>query len=267
LNKLIITSLILPLFVFGCSSSNGVQQNQGGQEKVSRTPANSKILADQGSTLNVDSTENFFNNFNRGQKVKFQVTKTTDEGDPIFHSVEFDGRTIKYTIDNTKDKFAGNGGGITTSEFLKIIKENDQNKTTYYLIDTTGNKRSFPLTPPATIDYATFISALKEKGYSIEEPQELQPSPNDHQFLSVQPKVIRVDGENVLIYEFTDSSTAKSQSQTISSDGSKIGGGIIDWIAPPHFYLQGRIIVGYIGRNQGLLGNLVKIMGAPITST
>jgi hypothetical protein len=268
LNKLIITFLILLLFVLRCSSSNGVQQNQGGQEKVSGTLTNSKIIAVQESTLNVDSVKNFFDNFNRGQKVKFQVTKTTDEGDPIFHSVEFDGKTIKYTVDNTKDKFAGNGRGITTNEFLNIVKENEQNKVTYYLIDTTGNKHPFPLTLPVTIDYATFISALREKGYSVEELKEQQTSPNGHQLLSVQPKVIKVDGENVSIYEFTDSDTAKSQSQTISSDGSMFGGGgIIEWKAPPHFYLQGRIIVGYIGSNQGLLNNLVKIIGNPITTT
>lgn len=115
-------------------------------------------------------------------------------------------------------------------------------------------------------DYNSFISALREKGYIVEEPLELQPSPNDNLLLSVHPRVIKIDSENISIFEFIDSETAKSQAQTISSDGSHIGYSMIDWVEPPHFYLQGRIIIGYVGRNKNLLNGLKDIIGAPITS-
>jgi hypothetical protein len=128
-------------------------------------------------------------------------------------------------------------------------------------IESNGNA----ITNRYSIDYASFISAMREKGYSLEELQP-QTSPDEHRLFSVPAKYIKVNGENISIFEFIDSDTANSQSQTISNDGSIIGGGIIEWIAPPHFYLQGRIIVGYIGRNQALLGNLAKILGNPITS-
>ena len=46
-----------------------------------------------------------------------------------------------------------------------------------------------------------------------------------------------------------------------------IGNCIIEWIAKPHFYLQGKIIVGYIGSNETIIRDLSKIIGEPITDS
>lgn len=115
-------------------------------------------------------------------------------------------------------------------------------------------------------DYDTLVTALKINGYS---PEEIIPTQGDtdHSFFSVPTKGININGGGIFIYEFSDNDTAISQSKTISNDGSQIGHAQIEWIDHPHFYLQGKIIVGYIGKNKTLLSDLSKILGEPITNT
>lgn len=113
-------------------------------------------------------------------------------------------------------------------------------------------------------DYNTLVNAIKAKGYQV---KEIESQDGTHSLFSVTPKAMKLNDEFLTVYEFADNDTAKSQAKTISSDGSKIGYAIIDWISVPHFYLQGKIIVSYIGRNGVILSDLEKIFGKPITDT
>lgn len=92
--------------------------------------------------ITYDNIDDFINIIHtKNLRAKFQVTKTTDEGDPIIQTLEYDGKTIKYTFDNSKDKFAGPDRGVATKEYLKIYKEGNL----CYLLDKDGNKSIFPL--------------------------------------------------------------------------------------------------------------------------
>ena len=92
--------------------------------------------------MTYDNIDDFINMIHtKNLSAKFQITQTTDEGDPITQTLEYDGKIIKSTFDNTKDKFAGNGKGIITKEYLKIYKEGNL----CYLLDKDGNKSKFPL--------------------------------------------------------------------------------------------------------------------------
>jgi len=93
------------------------------------------------AAITVDSIDKFIDYVHQDLSAKFQVTKTTTEGDPIIQTLEYDGKIIKSTIDNTKDKFAGNGKGIIIKQYLKIYKQGDL----CYLLDKDGNKSIFPL--------------------------------------------------------------------------------------------------------------------------
>ena len=72
---------------------------------------------------NIDDFINIIHTKNAS--ARFQVTKTTTEGDPIIQTLEYDGKIIKSTFDNTKDKFEGNGKGIIIKEYLKIYRQGD----------------------------------------------------------------------------------------------------------------------------------------------
>lgn len=85
-----------------------------------------------------------------------------------------------------------------------------------------------------------------------------------HTFFSVYAKRYSVNGELLAIYEFESIIIAKLQATTISDDGSRIGNSFISWIDKPHFFMQGRIIVQYVGSSESLLKDLTAILGDPI---
>ena len=93
------------------------------------------------AAITVDSIDKFIDYVHKDLSAKYQLTKTTDEGDPIVQTLDYDGTTIKYTYDNTKDKFAGTDKGVITKEYRKIYKEGDL----CYLLSDDGSKSIFPL--------------------------------------------------------------------------------------------------------------------------
>lgn len=114
------------------------------------------------------------------------------------------------------------------------------------------------------LNYNKLISELKSQGYNVDE---IKQSENETKFtfFLVYPKYIDINGERISVYEFPDVSTADSQANTISVDGFSIGNAMIDWIDKPHFYKQGKLIVGYVGSDNLILKGLKRILGEPIT--
>jgi|SRR5665648_25898 len=120
------------LILNGCSPSVKKQTQEKNNPEV-KTAA-----------ITVDSIDKFIDYVHQDLSAKYQLTKTTAEGDPIIHTLDYDGTTIKYTYDNTKDKFAGNGKGVITKEYRNIYKEGDL----CYLLSDDGSKSIFPLLNP-----------------------------------------------------------------------------------------------------------------------
>ena len=114
------------------------------------------------------------------------------------------------------------------------------------------------------MSYDLLIKELESKGYKADK---IEPAENEteHTFFSVFPQYIDINDRRISVYEFPDTSTADSQAETISEDGYIIGNAMIDWIDKPHFYKQGRLIVGYAGSDNDLLRSLKAILGEPIT--
>ena len=109
-----------------------------------------------------------------------------------------------------------------------------------------------------------FLNALMAgKEYTVDE---ILPKDEEipHTFFSVYAKRYSVNGELLAIYEFENIDTTKSQATTISEDGNRIGNSFISWIDKPHFFMQGRIIVQYVGSSKSLLKDLTVILGDPI---
>ena len=71
------------------------------------------------------------------------------------------------------------------------------------------------------------------------------------------PTEMKVNGQQVLVYEFGPGSAATEVSETVSSDGATFtnaDGTVMSvlWIAPPHFYLYGNAIILYVGNDEGI---------------
>ncbi len=71
-----------------------------------------------------------------------------------------------------------------------------------------------------------------------------------------------VYGEDLQVFEFASEVEADAVAETVSADASSVGTSMIFWVAPPHFYKAGRLIVIYVGSDSGVINILQEIMGS-----
>jgi hypothetical protein len=79
---------------------------------------------------------------------------------------------------------------------------------------------------------------------------------------------IRISGGTVTtpadlqLFEYGSASAATNDSKRISSDGSGTATTKISWVAPPHFFLKGRVMVLYVGSDPAVVSLLNGVLGA-----
>ncbi|MCA1566001.1 MAG: hypothetical protein LC803_10265 [Acidobacteria bacterium] len=81
-------------------------------------------------------------------------------------------------------------------------------------------------------------------------------------FFSVEGQGINVNGENVQVFVYASESAAKAEAIRVSPDGGSVGTSMMSWMAPPHFYRKGELIVLYVGSEQAVIDALVAVLGA-----
>lgn len=114
------------LFVIGLT---GCSENEayGYKEAIKRGD-----VVYQSEVINLERFEQFLSNLSKNKDDKIRVTGYTDEGDPIFQDLQFDGQVIQYRYDNSYDEFAGNDRGIEMDVCKEIIeKEHIQGEVDY----------------------------------------------------------------------------------------------------------------------------------------
>lgn len=120
------------------------------------------------------------------------------------------------------------------------------------------------------MDYASLVNSLRQAGATVEligdasYPRPIFSAP-------ASGKAITVNGEYARVFEFSDEATAQAEAQRVTPDGFTIGppsppgtpGTIVDfeWIAPPHWYQSGKLIVIYVGENQAIMELLESLLG------
>ncbi len=105
-------------------------------------------------------------------------------------------------------------------------------------------------------DYVSLVDNLKAEGAAIDPAGSVsQP------FFAPQGQVLTVIGEDVQAFEFSSVEEADTVAETVSADGSSIGTSMVGWVAPPHFYKAGKLIVIYVGGDSDVINALQKTMG------
>jgi hypothetical protein len=106
-------------------------------------------------------------------------------------------------------------------------------------------------------DYASFITDLTAAGGIVETDGEIsQP------IFAVKGHRITVNGSDVQIFEFPSHTKATAEAARISPDGYSIGTTQVDWIAKPHFYNSGKLIILYVGENAVIERLLESVVGS-----
>lgn len=111
------------------------------------------------------------------------------------------------------------------------------------------------------------VAALRARGARIDLVEVM--GPVSFPFLSVNARRFSMEGENVYVFEYPSSTEAAAAAAGISPSGYEIakpGGPTshVDWIAAPHFYRSGRLLVLYVGQTAALIGHLQAVLGPQI---
>ena len=105
--------------------------------------------------------------------------------------------------------------------------------------------------------YVSLVDSLRVAGATID------PAGNVSQpFFTPEGQLLTVNGQAVQVFEFASSEEADNVAATISADGSSIGTSMVGWLAPPHFYKGGKLIVIYVGSDGDVIDVLQEAMGS-----
>ena len=80
-------------------------------------------------------------------------------------------------------------------------------------------------------------------------------------FFSVMGRALTVNGEQVQVFEYASARAAEREAGLVGPTGSPVGTSMVSWVAPPHFYRSGRLIVLYVGGDAGLIKALRDVLG------
>ncbi|HUS14978.1 MAG TPA: hypothetical protein VM536_08155 [Chloroflexia bacterium] len=106
---------------------------------------------------------------------------------------------------------------------------------------------------PATAGQAELVAALQAAGLTL-----APGGPVQQPFLAVPGAAF--NRGDVQVFEYADAAAAGADAAKIQADGS-IPGVMVDWMAQPHFYRTGRLVVIYLGADPAALKALDSLLG------
>jgi hypothetical protein len=112
--------------------------------------------------------------------------------------------------------------------------------------------------------YADLRDALGAHGASVRED-----GVGSDPFLGGVDHRLTVNGAGVDVFEYRTTLGASLDAAGISSDGSTIShrfgpfgsAAVIDYVAPPHWFRSGRVLVRYVGRDESIQALLRGVLG------
>jgi hypothetical protein len=93
-------------------------------------------------------------------------------------------------------------------------------------------------------DYVSLIDNLRASGVAVE---------------PIGP--VEISGAEVQVFEYTDPAAAEADAAQLAPDGSSTRTTMMTWVAPPHFFQQGRVIALYVGSDEEVISLLASVLG------
>lgn len=110
--------------------------------------------------------------------------------------------------------------------------------------------------PPAVEDLASLSQALRDAEATVETGETVEQG-----FFAVPGQILKVNGADVQVFEYESAEAMEAEAAQVSTDGGSVGTSMVTWIAPPHFFKSGRVLVLYIGEDTALLDLLRSLLG------
>ncbi|EEL53126.1 hypothetical protein bcere0023_53520 [Bacillus cereus Rock4-2] len=83
--------------------------------------------------VNLNEFKSFVENVKLEKPDKVKIVSYTDEGDPIVKTLNYDGKEIRYSIDNSNDKFSSENNKEQKTVCKKLNKRQENSQVVYYL--------------------------------------------------------------------------------------------------------------------------------------
>jgi hypothetical protein len=113
---------------------------------------------------------------------------------------------------------------------------------------------------PQTLE--ALAESLRASGANVSEAgQVTQP------FMSQPSSVLRVNGEDVQVFAYTDEAVAQVDAEALANVLAGRGTMMISWVAPPHGYHAGRLVALYVGSDADTLRLLEDMLGPPLETS
>lgn len=134
-----------------------------------------------------------------------------------------------------------------------------QSTRPFYLI-SAAKKSHFSTRAVSRSDteYVQLVKRLRANGANAKLTAERVRQP----FFSIPGRIININDEGVQVFKFANASAAEAQAKGVAPDGMTIGTSKPAWMAPPHFFKSGKLIVLYVGANQSILQVLQTTLGS-----
>jgi len=117
-------TIFLILAVTACQSSSGGKIKSAYPDLTSREAEKAGyVVAGPGGDFNIDKMEAFYTDYEAGTASKVVIVRYTDEGDPVYAGLDFDGESVAYTYDNSWDAFGGQDKGIKQTQCDTVAKQ------------------------------------------------------------------------------------------------------------------------------------------------
>ena len=125
---------------------------------------------------------------------------------------------------------------------------------TVLAFNTCGSKSKVSHGGPV-LDYVSLLDSLRSGGATVEPAGEIE-----QPFFSVKVRLIKLNGSDVQVLEYHDSDDADAEAKKVSTDGSWVSKTHVNWIATPHFYKRGKLIVIYAGDDRAIIEILEPVL-------
>lgn len=151
---------------------------------------------------------------------------------------------------------------VATLTVLAVATACSGQSGTPSVIPSTGSPATeAPSAPPVT-DYSSFIDGLEAAGFDVRQGEPILDGT-----LFGPGQSVFIDGVRVSTYEYPTEEALDEFRGSVRDHGYAVPvkGGVahVDWIAPPHFFAEGKLLVLYLRQEQRTLDALDLLFGRP----
>ncbi len=116
-------------------------------------------------------------------------------------------------------------------------------------------------TPPTTgrqgaDEYADLLEHLRQAGLTVQAGGQVR-----QPFFGVPGQIMTIGGEDAQVFAYASEEAAAQDAAKVSADGGTIGTIAVNWVAPPHFYHRGSLLVLYVGSDSAVQKALAAALG------